>query len=104
MANSIYKINKGIHKSIEFKGLKAQYIGYLGGGMLALLIIFVVMYLIGIYPWVCVLAIVMAGSCLFLTVSHMSAIYGEYGLMKKLAKRKIPKLIRCNSRNLFVKV
>jgi hypothetical protein len=28
--NSVYKINKGINKPIEFKGLKAQYIGYLG--------------------------------------------------------------------------
>ena len=33
MANSVYKINKGINKPIEFKGLKAQYIWYLGGGL-----------------------------------------------------------------------
>ncbi|MEO7488719.1 MAG: DUF4133 domain-containing protein [Ferruginibacter sp.] len=26
MSNSVYQINKGINKSIEFKGLKAQYI------------------------------------------------------------------------------
>jgi hypothetical protein len=32
--NSVYKINKGINKPIEFKGLKAQYIGYLGIGIL----------------------------------------------------------------------
>ncbi len=42
MANSVYQINKGINQSIEFKGLKAQYIWYLGGGVIALLIIFAV--------------------------------------------------------------
>lgn len=33
MSNSVYQINKGINKPIEFKGLKAQYIWYLGGGL-----------------------------------------------------------------------
>ncbi|HMT97439.1 MAG TPA: DUF4133 domain-containing protein, partial [Ferruginibacter sp.] len=33
MSNSVYQINKGINRSIEFKGLKAQYIWYLGGGL-----------------------------------------------------------------------
>lgn len=47
MANSVYQINKGINQSIEFKGLKAQYIWYLGGGVVALLIVFAVMYIIG---------------------------------------------------------
>ena len=103
MANSVYKVNKGIHKSIEFKGLKAQYIGYLGGGLLVLLILFVMMYLIGIYPWVCVVTILIAGGCLFLYVLKMSTTYGEFGLMKKSARRKVPKMIRCNSRNLFIK-
>ncbi|MBD0288989.1 MAG: DUF4133 domain-containing protein, partial [Flavisolibacter sp.] len=40
MATSVYQINKGINKPIEFKGFKAQYIWYLGGGLVALLILF----------------------------------------------------------------
>ena len=32
MSNSVYKVNKGINKPIEFRGLKAQYIWWLGGG------------------------------------------------------------------------
>ena len=46
MANSIYQINKGINQSIEFKGLKAQYIWYLAGGLVILLIVFAVLYFI----------------------------------------------------------
>ena len=36
---------KGINKPLEFKGLKAQYIWYLGGGLVALLILFAIMYI-----------------------------------------------------------
>ena len=43
--NSVYKINKGINKPIEFKGLKAQYIGYLGAGVIVLLILFAIFYM-----------------------------------------------------------
>ena len=103
MANSVYKINKGINKSIEFKGLKAQYIWYLGGGILILLILFAIMYIIGINSFVCVGIILIAGTCLFMYVFKMSGTYGEHGLMKKMAKRGIPKIVKCNSRNLFIK-
>jgi hypothetical protein len=103
MANSVYKINKGINKSIEFKGLKAQYIWYLGGGVLVLLIFFAMMYIIGINSFVCVGVIIIAGTCLFLYVFKMSGTYGEHGLMKKVARRSVPKIVKCNSRNLFIK-
>ena len=40
-----YNINKGIGKSVEFKGLKAQYLFIFAGGLLAVFIVFVVMYM-----------------------------------------------------------
>jgi len=104
VANSIYRINRGIHKSIEFKGLKAQYIWLLGGGSLILFVLFAILYITGIHPVFCLVFIVAAGFCWFFFVFKMSAKYGEFGLMKKLARRRVPKLIRCNSRNLFLKV
>jgi len=103
MSNSVYKINKGISNSIEFKGLKAQYIWYLGGGILVLLILFAIIYIIGINSFVCVGFIAIAGTCLFLYVFKMSGTYGEHGLMKKVAKRRVPNLIKCNSRKIFIK-
>jgi Domain of unknown function (DUF4133) len=103
MGNSLYKINKGIHKSIEFKGLKAQYIWYLGGGILILLIGFAIMYILGVNSYVCVGLILVAGFILFMYVFRMSSTYGEYGLMKKIAKRSIPPIIKSNSRDHFVK-
>ena len=49
-----YQVNKGIGRSPEFKGLKSQYLFIFAGGLLALFVIFVVMYMSGIDQWVCI--------------------------------------------------
>jgi len=100
MANSVYKINKGVNKPIEFKGLKAQYIWYLGVGFAGLLILFVAMYLLGVNTYVCLITIVLSGTILFIQIQKLSHKYGEYGMMKKVALKGIPKTIKCNSRNI----
>ena len=53
MTTSVYTINKGINKPIEFKGLKAQYIGYLAAGLIGLLILFAALYISGVNTFVC---------------------------------------------------
>jgi hypothetical protein len=100
--NSIYKINKGINASLEFKGLKAQWIWYLGAGLVGLMILFAVMYIIGINSFICVGLILIAGTFLFMYVYKLSNTYGEHGMKKKIAKRSIPKVIKCNSRKMFI--
>ncbi|UOE51347.1 DUF4133 domain-containing protein [Mucilaginibacter sp. SMC90] len=103
MAGSVYQINKGINRSIEFKGLKAQYIWYLGGGLLCLLILFAVMYILGVSQYICMGIVLLSGSGLVYKIYGMSNRYGEHGLMKELAKRSVPKLIKTNSRKVFIK-
>jgi len=103
MANSIYPINKGINKSIEFKGLKAQYIWYLGGGLVGLVIGFAVLYIAGVNSMICIGLVLIAGTFLFIKVYKMSNEYGEYGMMKAAARRQVPKLIKLNSRKVFIK-
>ncbi|HWV72863.1 MAG TPA: DUF4133 domain-containing protein [Pseudosphingobacterium sp.] len=103
MSTSIYKINKGINKSIEFKGLRAQYIWYLGAGILFLMAIFAILYIIGFNQYLCIVIIGIAGTWMFIKIYAMSHKYGEYGLMKEMAKRAIPKVIKCNSRSIFCK-
>lgn len=102
MGNSVYTINKGINKSIEFKGLKAQYIWYFGGGVVGLLILFAIMYIIGIDSFVCLGVTGVAGTFLIVKVYALSNTYGEYGLMKKLARRKVPGVIKLKSRKVFM--
>lgn len=101
MASSIYKVNKGINQSIEFKGLKAQYIWYLGGGVIVLMILFAVLYIAGFPPLACVAAIGIAGTALVVKIYRMSHKYGEYGLMKALAARQLPSSVRWYNRQLF---
>lgn len=97
MGNSVYQINKGINKPIEFKGLKAQYIWYLGGGLVALLILFAIFYICGVHVFICLTLIGSLGTALFMYVYKLSRRYGEYGLMKKLANKAVPKVIKTYS-------
>ena len=103
MSNSVYQINKGINQSIEFKGLKAQYIWYLGGGVVVLMILFAIMYIIGLPSIICIGIILVLGTLLVVKMYKMSNQYGEYGLMKALAKKQLPKNIKVYSRRVFMK-
>ena len=102
MNNSVYPINKGINQSIEFKGLKAQYIWYLGGGVVGLMILFAVLFFIGIPSLICVAFIGAAGIVMVVKIYKMSRQYGEYGMMKAVAKKQIPKNIKVYSRRIFI--
>lgn len=102
MATSVYKINKGINKPIEFKGLKAQYIWWLGGGLLVLLIVFAVLYLLGVHPFACMAVVLVGGTALFMQVYQLSRKFGPHGMMKQMAKRLMPKVIKVHSRNVFI--
>ena len=43
-----YPINKGIGRSVEFQGLKSQYLFIFAGGLLALFVLFVILYMAGV--------------------------------------------------------
>lgn len=101
---ALYQINKGINKPIEFKGLKAQYIGYLAVGLVLLLIGFAVMYIVGVPVISCIIIISVLGSGLFYQVFKLSHKYGEHGLMKKAAKRYLPNHLKFTTRNVFLKL
>ncbi len=103
MASSIYNINKGVNRCIEFKGLKAQYIWYLGAGLVALMILFAISYVLGVNSYVCLFLTFILGVLLFSKVYKLSNTYGEYGMMKKAATRMLPTVIKCNSRKIFIK-
>lgn len=102
MNTSVYQINKGINKPIEFKGLRAQYIWYLGGGLLCLLIAFAIMYICGLNTFICLGITIVVGTWLFIYVYRLSHKYGEHGMMKAIAKRSIPTVIKSRGRKVFV--
>lgn len=101
MENSVYEINKGINKPIEFKGLKAQYIWYLGAGVMGLLILFAILYIMGVNSFICLGVVGIAGAFVVMKVYALSNKYGEHGMTKAMARHSLPKMIKAYSRKVF---
>jgi len=88
-----FNINKGIGQSVEFKGLKAQYLFIFAGGLLAVFVLFVILYLAGINQWVCIgLGVTFASPLVWQTFA-LNRRYGEHGLMKRMANRNHPRFL-----------
>lgn len=100
--STVYSINKGIGRPLEFRGLKAQYIGFLGLGLVALLLLFAAGYLCGLSLYVLIPLTGGLGAALFITVFHLSDKYGQYGLLKRNARRSLPVCLRFSSRKVFI--
>ena len=102
--STVYNINKGVNRSIEFKGFKAQYIIYLAAGMVSLLLLFAILYICGFNIYLCLAIIVPGGIALVVAVQRLSKKYGEHGLLKKIAQKRLPSSIRCHSRKIFLQL
>ena len=99
-----YPINKGIGRSVEFQGLKSQYLFIFAGGLLALFVLFVILYMVGVNQWICIGFGGIAASVLVWQTFSLNRKYGEHGLMKRSAlhshprylinRRRIPRLLR----------
>lgn len=101
-----YNINKGIGKSVEFQGLKSQYLFIFAAGLLAVFVVFVILYMAGVSQWVCIGFGVIAASVLVWLTFRLNARYGEFGLMKLMARKQHPRYLinRKVPRSLFQKV
>lgn len=99
---TVYDINKGINRSLEFKGIKAQYIMYLAAGMVVLLLLFAILFAIGINVYINLGLILLVGGGFVFSIQRMSRKYGEHGLVKIIAARKTPSTIPSRSRKVFI--
>lgn len=92
--NSVYQINKGVDRPVVFRGLTAQYIWWLGGGILCCLLLFALLYLLSVSMLVCVLLVTVLAVAWICQVYRLSKRYGEDGMMKKMAAGAIPKWVK----------
>ena len=88
-----YCIKKGIGKPAEFHGLRAQYLIFFAGGLIAVFILFVIMYLIGIHQGICIGFCISITTMLIWTVFYLNRKYGTHGLMKLQARHYRPRYI-----------
>jgi hypothetical protein len=104
MATQVYSINKGINKPIEFRGLKAQYIGYLAAVVVGGLVGFGLLYACGISVYVCTPLTLGLGGWMAARIFSMSKQFGQHGLMKKGARKRMPSALLSRSRRLFIQL
>lgn len=90
---STYNINKGIGRTVEFKGLKAQYLFIFAGGLLGILILVMVLYMVGINSYMCLIIGIGLGSLLTWQTFSLNKKHGEHGLMKVGARKRHPRHI-----------
>ncbi|MBT2559813.1 DUF4133 domain-containing protein [Pedobacter sp. ISL-68] len=95
MNNTAFNINKGIGRTVEFKGLKAQYLFIFAGGLLGILILTMILYMVGVNSYICLLVGAGGASLLIWQTFKLNQKYGEYGLMKIGGKSRHPKFIIC---------
>ena len=88
-----YPINKGIGRSVEFQGLKSQYLFIFAGGLLALFVLFVILYMAGVNQWICIGFGGIAASVLVWQTFSLNKKYGEHGLMKRSALHSHPRYL-----------
>jgi hypothetical protein len=90
-----FNINKGIGRSVEFKGLKAQYLFIFAGGLLGTLILVMILYMAGVNSYICLLLGAGGASLIVWQTSSLNKKYGEHGLMKIGARKRHPRYIIC---------
>lgn len=88
-----YQINKGAGNPIEFKGLKSQYLFIFAGGLVAVLLAVIILYVVGVNQWICIPFGVISGSLLVWVTFRLNTRYGEHGLMKLLAEKRYPRYL-----------
>lgn len=95
---SDFEINKGVGREVEFKGLRAQYLFIFAFGLLAVFVVFVIMYTAGIGQWTCIGFGVSAATAVVWLTFSLNRRFGSYGLMKLLAARQHPRRILSRKR------
>ena len=87
-----YRRNTARRRVLSLR-LKAQYLFIFAGGLLAVFVVFVILYMAGVDQWVCIAFGVAAASVLVWLTFRLNARYGEHGLMKLLAARRHPRYL-----------
>ncbi|TGD58992.1 DUF4133 domain-containing protein [Flavobacterium humi] len=90
-----YNINKGIGRTVEFKGLKAQYLFIFAGGLLGTLILIMILYMAGVNSYICLFLGTGGASLIVWQTFTLNKKYGEHGLMKAGARKRHPRHIIC---------
>jgi hypothetical protein len=92
-----------VNRPLTFKGLKGQYIVAAAAGLLGDFLLFILLYLCHFPPYGCLLIVFSLGTGIVAIAYRLNKKYGIHGWMKARAHRRLPKWIRYQTRDLFIK-
>src|SRR6185312_231633 len=84
MTTRVYPIHRAIGRPVVFKGFKGPYILMDGISLVADLLLFIILYVSGVAPWVCILLAFALGGTALATISKLSRRYGAFGLQPRM--------------------
>jgi hypothetical protein len=99
-----YQLNRGIGQPLEFRGLKAQYLGHVVALSVGLFVLMGMMHMMGMPPFGIVFSVFGLGGWALRRLYRLSNTYGQHGLMKKRARRDLPDALVSSSRQLFIQL
>lgn len=102
MTTSVYPSFRAVDRPLEFKGFIGPYILLAAGALVADLLLFVILYCCRVTPWICIVLAFGLGAAALATAAGLSRRFGAHGLMKHLASKRLPRVIRFDSRQVFL--
>lgn len=97
-----YPIQRAIERPLYFKGLAGQYIVLAALALIGDLLLFVLLYICRVPPWLCVLIAFALGALSLLLTRRLSRRFGAHGLEQYLTARHQPRSIRFEQRTTFI--
>ncbi|NCC98224.1 MAG: DUF4133 domain-containing protein [Bacteroidia bacterium] len=94
---SRYSINKGVGRSVEVKGLRAQYVVYAVAGLVLSFVIFFICSLI-FNQWIALSAALLIGLLSLFICFYLNKKFGENGLTQFFASRNLIRRVGNNKR------
>lgn len=88
-----FEVNKGIGRTVEFKGLKAQYLFLFAGGLLGVFLVVIILYMVGSNPYFCIGLGILGATLLVWQTFSLNRKYGTHGLMKLTANKRHPRYL-----------
>ncbi|HVU56060.1 MAG TPA: DUF4133 domain-containing protein [Puia sp.] len=98
---AVFKMHRRVNAPVEFKGLKGQYILYAGTTVIGSMMLFAILYIVGVNSYFCLFLCFGIGVVGIGGAYHLSQRYGAHGWRKRRRARASPKALRSGSRRMY---
>ena len=93
------KLTRGLAGTWSSRAWKASIFFVFVAGLLAVFVVFVILYMAGVNQWVCIGFGVTAATLLVWLTFRLNAKYGTHGLMKAAARKRHPRYVLNRTEN-----